>query len=326
MTAGNELLRSVSRSFYLSLRFLPRPLREPIALAYLLARTTDTIADTGTVARDLRLALLDDLTRAIRGESMNAVIEPTKFQHFIAGQENPAERILLQRAPQTIRELERSPATDREQIRALLTTIIRGQRLDLERWPGSLRALPSAEALREYTYLVAGCVGEFWTKMCFAKLPHFASATREEMLLRGRRYGCGLQLVNILRDAGEDLRAGRCYFPEPQLREAGLKVEDLRSAPDSFARVLSPWIAEARADLIEGVEYAAAIRSNRVRLATALPALIGLRTLKRIAEAGPDVLRRRIKVPRPEVRRLLAFTIATLAAPGRLRAEVSRSR
>ena len=31
-------LRSVSRSFFLSLAILPRPLREPVGLAYLLAR------------------------------------------------------------------------------------------------------------------------------------------------------------------------------------------------------------------------------------------------------------------------------------------------
>ena len=45
-----ELLRDVSRSFYLTLRVLPRPVRPQIGLAYLLARATDTIADTATGA------------------------------------------------------------------------------------------------------------------------------------------------------------------------------------------------------------------------------------------------------------------------------------
>ncbi|MQG14159.1 MAG: hypothetical protein FI715_07180, partial [SAR202 cluster bacterium] len=40
-----DVLKGVSRSFYLTLRILPKPLREPIGLAYLLARTADTIAD-----------------------------------------------------------------------------------------------------------------------------------------------------------------------------------------------------------------------------------------------------------------------------------------
>jgi len=52
------ILRSVSRSFYLSIRFLPAQLREPVALAYLLARTTDTVADTARIAGSVRMETL----------------------------------------------------------------------------------------------------------------------------------------------------------------------------------------------------------------------------------------------------------------------------
>src|SRR5215475_6905354 len=52
------ILRSVSRSFYLSIRLLPQQLREPIGLAYLLARTTDTVADTTRIPRTLRMESL----------------------------------------------------------------------------------------------------------------------------------------------------------------------------------------------------------------------------------------------------------------------------
>ena len=40
----DTVLKRVSRSFYLSLRILPRSLRTPIGLAYLFARAADTIA------------------------------------------------------------------------------------------------------------------------------------------------------------------------------------------------------------------------------------------------------------------------------------------
>lgn len=50
-----ELLKSVSRAFYLSLRVLPAGLREPIGLAYLLARAADTVADTRLLPPDERL-------------------------------------------------------------------------------------------------------------------------------------------------------------------------------------------------------------------------------------------------------------------------------
>ncbi|MGZ5554019.1 MAG: squalene/phytoene synthase family protein, partial [Chthoniobacterales bacterium] len=55
------ILRAVSRSFYLSIRLLPAKLRDPIALAYLLARATDTIADTSEISAALRAEELEKL-------------------------------------------------------------------------------------------------------------------------------------------------------------------------------------------------------------------------------------------------------------------------
>ena len=40
-----DVLKRVSRSFYMSLRVLPHELQTPVGLAYLLGRTVDTIAD-----------------------------------------------------------------------------------------------------------------------------------------------------------------------------------------------------------------------------------------------------------------------------------------
>ena len=42
----HDLLKRVSRSFYLTLTVLPRTIRTQIGLAYLFARAADTIADT----------------------------------------------------------------------------------------------------------------------------------------------------------------------------------------------------------------------------------------------------------------------------------------
>src|SRR4051812_28226914 len=58
------LLRGVSRSFYLSIRLLPAGMREPVAVGYLLARASDTVADTTSIGIDQRrsqLKVLADL-------------------------------------------------------------------------------------------------------------------------------------------------------------------------------------------------------------------------------------------------------------------------
>ena len=68
-TSINDLLKRNSRSFYLTLRVLPRAIRRQIGLAYLLARTTDTIADTEIVSPGHRLEALDQLRERIVGLS-----------------------------------------------------------------------------------------------------------------------------------------------------------------------------------------------------------------------------------------------------------------
>ena len=54
------LLKSVSRSFYLSVRILPPELRETMGVAYLLARISDTIADSENAPIPTRLRRLSD--------------------------------------------------------------------------------------------------------------------------------------------------------------------------------------------------------------------------------------------------------------------------
>src|SRR5437773_5368050 len=87
------ILRSVSRSFYVSIRILPARLRESVALAYLLARSTDTVADTAEIARDIRTETLQELSKMIQGEaSRDAVVDLVGA--FAPLQKNSSERTL----------------------------------------------------------------------------------------------------------------------------------------------------------------------------------------------------------------------------------------
>ncbi|MFL6514879.1 MAG: hypothetical protein ACJ8M1_07635, partial [Chthoniobacterales bacterium] len=51
-----------------------------------------------------------------------------------------------------------------------------------------------------------------------------------------------------------------------------------------------------------------------VRAATALPALIGERTIGMLKRAGDQVLEQKIKMPRAEVRRILRSVVLSLAS------------
>ncbi len=333
------LLRSVSRSFYLSIRILPARLREPVALAYLLARTTDTVADTARISGTLRAETLQTLSNAIQGKAPQGSIDwlspessPVRVAHpsrstpvgsivdlaasFAPLQENASERALVESLPHCLEWLEQLSAADRDDVCAVLEKITRGQTLDLQYFddPANIRALATAADLDQYTFLVAGCVGEFWTRLCFRHVRKFAELGEHEMLDLGKRYGMGLQLINILRDAGSDLQTGRCYFPEDELAAAHLQAAQIVREPDRFQPIYQKWVEKAEHGLAAGMQYSRAIRNRRVRAATVLPALIGARTLALLRDKGSTALYRKVKVQRREVREMIASVAITLAA------------
>jgi farnesyl-diphosphate farnesyltransferase len=223
-----DLLRQVSRSFYLSLAILPRPLREPLGLAYLLARAADTIADTRLIARAERIRHLETLRRACAGDTVDiAALARAAAPH----QAHAAERTLLERVDQALARVARLPEPDRARVRGVLTTLTDGMLFDLARFPGEdaagLAALDTLAELDRYTYLVAGCVGEFWTDLHLAHRPRLRGWDAPAMRATGVRFGKALQMTNVLRDVPADLAHGRCYLPARELAPLGLTPADL---------------------------------------------------------------------------------------------------
>lgn len=319
------VLRSVSRSFFLSLRILPKPLRDPLSLAYLLARATDTIADTPEPPAELRAEALRDLARAIQGTAPGESASRLR-DSFAPLQRNEAERALIVHLPALLEWFNELEAGDRDEVRSVLEKITRGQMLDLERFglstststSTSIKALPTTADLDEYTYLVAGCVGEFWTRICFTHVANFSERPEAEMRELGVQYGRGLQLINILRDAGTDLHHGRCYFPADELQSLGVAPDEILRKPGRVVPLINNWREKAERGIAAGIDYACAIRHRRIRFATALPALIGARTLALLREVdGAEVFDVRVKVPRSEVRRMML--VSALASSRSLR-------
>jgi farnesyl-diphosphate farnesyltransferase len=312
-----DLLKATSRSFYLTLRVLPARVRPQIGLAYLLARTTDTIADTELVPLAQRLDALQKFRERILGQSS----APLDFGGLARQQGSPAEKLLLEKAGHGLAALQNFPAQDQKLIRDVLATITGGQELDLRRFARAsaenIVALETAAELDDYTYRVAGCVGEFWTKICRAHLFPKARMDEAQFIIDGIRFGKGLQLVNILRDLPADLKNGRCYLPLEKLDPAGLLPETLLSPANErrFLPVFHAHLDKAESHLRAGWIYTNTIPFSqfRVRLACAWPVLIGARTIEKLRAASVIELQQRVKVSRSEVRGILLRS--TLSCP-----------
>jgi len=322
---GGKLLAGVSRSFYLTLKALPGGLREPLSIAYLLARAADTVADTATVADGVRLDRLCELDRLVQtgdwddgaGHRFCEAME----RDFAPGQTDANEAELMRRLPELFHAFQELSTRQIANIRGVLSPIVRGQRLDIERFPvdGRLRSLGTAAELDEYTWLVAGCVGEFWTKLCAEEEPaaFVKHAALQHLTALGRRYGQGLQLVNILRDVAKDSSMGRCYFPREEMEAHGFDLETVRRDMARLAPVCEKWQRACREHLQCGIEYVESVAVKRLRYATALPLLIGLRTLGLIERADWAQRRQGVKVSRGEVARIaLDAGIAVLRSGG----------
>src|SRR3954452_17941465 len=127
------VLRSVARSFYLSIRSLPAPLRQPITLAYLLARTCDMVAHTSQIALPVRMGTLKLLCDGIQGTVSRDVVAE-RIATFVSLQENVTERQLLTAVSDCLFWLNQMEHANRKDIRIVLEQITRGQMLDLERF------------------------------------------------------------------------------------------------------------------------------------------------------------------------------------------------
>lgn len=317
-----RILPRVSRSFYLSVRVLPRRVRPAIGLAYLFCRAADTIADTAVLPRDERHTYLERYRTAFAENDATALRDLQHGLHELTDhQRNPSERELLARLPECFTVLAAQTPDDQLRIRDLVLTLTQGMQMDLSVFPtegeGKVVALETRADLDRYTYFVAGCVGEFWTKVTVAHLPALQHWDVGVMAEKGVRFGKGLQLTNILRDIAHDACLGRCYLPRVDLAALGIQPGDVLSS-STLGRVqplLNELLDLTLSHYREGWAYTLAIprREWRLRLACAWPLLIGGATLTLIRHSprllDPNI---RVKIARAHVYGILLRSLMTV--------------
>ena len=242
---------------------------ETVALGYLLARASDSIADSSDAPREMRAEALDGL----KGGEVDA----GRLTTLVECQSVRAEAELLEALPGLVDAMRRSQ--DRERLEWVWGHILRGQAFDLVRFAESEEPLTASE-LDDYTFAVAGAVGEFWTELSFDRVPRFSKRDRAEMVRLGVRYGKGLQLINILRDRAADREIGRVYV-----------------ADEDFERALG----EAADGLVTGVEWAGSVDRRRMSYACVLPARIGLEMLPELSVETEKP----VKISRSRLRRVM---------------------
>ena len=315
----DSILEGTSRSFYLSLKELPREIRKQVSLLYMLARTSGTIADSeGGEPEDL-LQALESYNEFTQGNSEEA----PDLEELSEFQSNISEGLLLKNVGKVASNISQFSESDQKSIRNCLGIIIGGQILDLKRFSSGVNGIPSIEEndeLDDYAYRVAGSVGEFWTQMSLDHLFKIKEENEAEIFENGVRFGKALQMINILRDIPADLELGRCYIPRRSLDEHGMSPSDLldSSKMESFRPLYNEYLDLTDQHLDSAVQYIEMLPHSQFRLrgSCMLPVIIGKKTVSLLR--GRNVLdpEKKVKISRSEVKEVVKKVIMAVPFKG----------
>lgn len=283
----NSILKQVSRSFYLSIRILPESMQTPVGIAYLLARAADSMTDSDQINPQVRANYLNELLNLMTNYTQD---QSNALSDTLAPKiSDPGENTLIQNLPEIIINYHRLKDNDKTLVQDVVNTLVKGMQKDLNIFHShnQIVALENNQALDEYTYLVAGCVGEFWTKSAIIHLPSIAHWDTQTQSKLGIEFGKALQLTNILRDIAKDARLGRCYLPNDELNKYNLNTSQLlnKDNDELFRPIIHSHLQQTLKYFNSAEHYLLSTpRINlRLRLASIWPILIGLKTLELIA-------------------------------------------
>ena len=253
-----EIANEHSKTFYFASLFLAPEKRRAIWAVYAFCRICDDIADSSAPAAE-RLAAIDDWQ--------------ARLYAVYDGQPNHEVTVAFADAVSRF-EIPMQPALQ----------LLRGARNDV-----TVRRYSTYEELLEYCYLVASTVG-----LLTCPILGYEDGAQEYGIALGR----AMQMTNILRDVGEDARAGRVYLPAEDLRRFGYSEDRLLAGTidDDFIALMKFQIARVRTmyeEAAPGIELLAPSSRFTVRMAFSLYR----RILDEIERNGYDVFTRRAFVP-----------------------------
>ena len=293
MSEIDDLLQKTSRTFALTIPFLPAPTRAEVELAYLLFRIIDTFEDARLWHPQRRIDTLrrfGDLLEREPAASEALANEcakdpPVTHEGYLE---------LLAKMPFVLGAFAGVRAPARASVRK---HVIRSA----ERMVGFIRrcdndgklALNTLDELSDYCYSVAGIVGEMLTDLYLLGRPELDHAAAE-LRAGAAEFGEGLQLVNILKDAQRDEEEGRTYLPKHATLEEVFALADR--------------------DLATAARYVECLRR-----AGAEPGIIAFNAaISKLATANLEILRTRglgAKLSRLDVARIQAEVMAALDEP-----------
>lgn len=322
---ARAVLPEVSRTFALSIRFLPGMLGRAVLTAYLLCRIADTIEDDGAASPDRKAELLDEFLLALNDATV-ADAFPARAMD-IAG--DPAHVDLLRHTDLVCVLLRSLPPRTRERVTHWVGVMVHGMRKFVRLYPHGIRIQTVAE-YREYCYYVAGTVGCMLTELWQLHTPSVGRVEFTRLWGKCQQFGEALQTVNILKDIAYDAQhENAIYIPEHALAEHGSGHATLLSEAylERNHAAVTAFIQLAWNDLDDALEYLLLVprRAVAVRAFCVLPLLFAYATLRDLTRTRAMLqVGGSVKISRREVKSLMVVGLIAMVSNRALRSLVRR--
>jgi 15-cis-phytoene synthase len=266
-----HVTRASSSNFYHAFRLLPAERHDALCALYAFCRFMDDIADqpdkfllsNQQLSRKERLAILLNTWRE-------------ELQHCYAGEpRHPISKALSD----TVKHF---PIAQEH-----LAGIIDGVEMDLHR-----SRYRTFEELYDYCYHVASLVG----LVCIEIFGYRNPSARSYAI----NLGIALQLTNILRDVGEDVRRDRIYLPTEDLRRFSYTEQDLHAGiyNETFIRLMMFEGQRAKEYYTQAVANLA-VEDRRSLVAAEAMRLIYGRLLEKLETRKFQVFKTRVSLTTP---------------------------
>ena len=303
-----ELLLGVSRTFAITLPYLPRSVCNPYGNIYLLCRITDTIEDETALSMAEKQTFFERFAEVVAGRE-EAESFAREFGAMLSSSTTENEQNLVANTARIVRITRGFPIAQRNTLERCVRIMSRGM-AEFQHIAG-LRGLNDLSHFDRYCYHVAGIVGETMTYL-FCDYSTKINVRREELLELSISFGQGLQMTNILKDIWEDQRRKICWLPRDIFLAAGFDLEDLSAnkTDPRFTKGLFELIAIAHHHLAKALQYTLIIprREAGIRIYCLWTLGMAVLTLRRIYATPEFRNGQEVKISRRSVWTVLAVS------------------
>ncbi len=307
----NIWLKEVSRTFYPSIKALPKDLHFYIGHSYLICRLLDTLEDAYDITAEIKKSALD--------QAIICIDDPSKFNKEndifsdIAKTSDikPFEKIILENAFSIFECIETFPTPVQKHIRKWTVEMAGGMKKYAFGSDNPKVQLSTIEELEEYTYYVAGTVGELLSELFTLERFRVPEEIKKIMSENGIAFGKALQYVNIIKDSREDFTEGRCFIPKELLDKHNITLDDFfgSARKEEIVLIYNELINRAEDHLKAAITYIESIPARlwRIRLFCIWPVALAYATLNGIKNDLEDFIKTNetYKISRKEVGSIL---------------------